>query len=326
MQMKWAKKQRKFFDYETKNKMRRKTITITALAAGIALVAFFWNDIKGAANSVTPADREEKMIAGSKPDKASEAAAPGVSIKNKWEMPAVLAEISGVSHIANDQFACVQDELGKIFIYNTQTSAIEKEIPFAAPGDYEGLAVVDETAWVLRADGSLFEISDFKNKPVVKEYNTHLTAKQNPEGLCYDKNNNRLLVAIKDEEPGNPDYKGIYSFDVVAKRMPEQPVFKIDMTDDVFGKSGSKKKKGGDIKPSAIAVHPATGDIYITDGPKAKLLVLNKEGSIKKLYQLNGKEFAQPEGITFKTTGELYISNEGSKQSGNILHVVIGEE
>src|SRR5688572_19214995 len=147
IQMKWAKKQRKFFDYETKNKMRTKTITITALAAGIALVAFFWSDIKGAADSFTPGNKKEGMVAGSKQDKTTKVASPDVSIKNKWVMPAVLAEISGLSHITGDQFATVQDEEGKIFIYNTQTSTIEKEIPFAGVGDYEGLAIVNETAW-----------------------------------------------------------------------------------------------------------------------------------------------------------------------------------
>ncbi len=324
MQMKWAKKQRKFFDYETKNKMRTKTITITALAAGIVLVAFFWSDIKGAAGSYTTGNKKEGMVAGkNKEDKSTEAASPGITIKSTWEMPEVLKEISALSHINGDQFATVQDEAGKIFIYNTQRSALEKEIPFAAPGDYEGLAIVDETAWVLRADGRLFEVTDFNGKPVVKEYKTHLTAEQNAEGLCYDKDNNRLLVAIKDDEPGKPGYKGIYSFDLATKQMPAQPVFKIDMTDDAFSNTGGKKKKGGGIKPSAIAVHPTTGDLYITDGPKAKLLVMTKNGSIKNLYQLDGKEFAQPEGITFTPAGEMYISNEGSKQPGNILHVAI---
>ncbi len=326
IQMKWAKKQRKFFDYETKNKERMKTIKITALIAGIALVIFFWNDIKGAAGSFASDSKKEKTKSASKIDKVEEPVSAGISIKNKWELPKILAEISGLSHIANDQFACVQDELGKIFIYNTQTSAIEKEIPFGDPGDYEGLTIVGETAWVLRADGRLFEVSDFKNKPVVKEYSTHLTAEQNAEGLCYDKNNDRLLVAIKDEEPGNTGYKGIYAFDLNTKKMPAEPVYKINLEDEAFGKVQGKKKKAGGIKPSAIAVHPVTREIYITDGPKAKLLVLDKNGSIKKLYQLDGSEFAQPEGITFKTTGELYISNEGSKQPGNIINVAISEE
>lgn len=52
------------------------------------------------------------------------------------------------------------------------------------------------------------------------------------------------------------------------------------------------------------------------------LLIMDYSGTIKKLYQL-GKDFAQPKGITFSPQGEIFISNEGTKQSGNILKVEI---
>jgi hypothetical protein len=164
------------------------------------------------------------------------------------------------------RFACVQDELGKIFIYNATSSSVEKEISFGVPGDYEELAVVGETIWVLRADGKLFEVSNMNAaKPSVKEYSTQLTTKQDPEGLCYDKKNNRLLIAIKGAEPGTENYKGIYAFDLDSKKMDQQPVFKIDLQNKVFG-NGSDKKKRNTINPSGISIHPVSGDMYIIDG------------------------------------------------------------
>ena len=72
--------------------------------------------------------------------------------------------------------------------------------------------------------------------------------------------------------------------------------------------------------PSAIGIHPLTNEIFITDGPKANLLIMDEAGMIKKLVQL-GKDFSQPEGITFGPQGEIFISNEGSKLPGNILQV-----
>ena len=93
-------------------------------------------------------------------------------------MPKDLTEISGLSYLDEQRFVCVQDELGKIFIYNIGSSSVEKEIPFGGVGDYEGLAVVDKTVWVLRADGKLFEVSNLDAaKPAVKEYSTHLNYK-----------------------------------------------------------------------------------------------------------------------------------------------------
>lgn len=326
MQMRWAKKQRKYFDYKTQNQRRMKTFSIIALVAVVAMVAFFWTDIRGTVSSFSGDSNKEKTAAVNTSEEKDEPASMGISIKERWDMPAALKEISGLSYIDAGRFACVQDELGKIYIYNTQKSAVEKEIPFAGAGDYEGLTIVNETAWVVRADGKLFEVKNYNTQPSVEEYKTHLTVDQNVEGLCYDKNNNRLLLAIKDEERGDPGYKGIYGFDLATKKMPVEPAYKIDLTDALFVKSGKKKKKGGGgIKPSAIAVHPVSGDIYITDGPKAKLLVLDKNGKTKNFYQLDGKEFAQPEGITFNGEGELFISNEGSKMPGNILKLEISK-
>jgi len=246
-----------------------------------------------------------------------------ITIVKKWDMPKDLTEISGLSYIDGQKFACVQDELGKIFIYNAASSSVEKEISFGAAGDYEGLAVVGETFWVLRADGKLFEVSNVNAaKPSVNEYGTHLILKQDPEGLCYDKKNNRLLIVIKGAEPGSEDYKGIYPFDLNSKKMDQQPVFKIDLQNKVFA-NGSDKKKKNTINPSDISIHPVSGDMYIIDGRNPQLLITDAAGNIRKLYGLNSKEFAQPEGITFNPAGDLFIANEGTKQPGNIVQVKI---
>ena len=246
-----------------------------------------------------------------------------ITIVKKWNMPKDLTEISGISYIDGQRFACVQDELGKIFIYNATLSSVEKEISFGVPGDYEELAMVGETIWVLRADGKLFEVSNMNAaKPSVKEYSTQLTTKQDPEGLCYDKKNNRLLIAIKGAEPGTENYKGIYAFDLDSKKMDQQPVFKIDLQNKVFG-NGSDKKKRNTINPSGISIHPVSGDMYIIDGRNPQLLITDAGGNIKNLYRLNSNEFAQPEGITFNSAGDLFIANEGTKQPGNIVQVKI---
>jgi len=246
-----------------------------------------------------------------------------ITIVKKWDMPKELTEISGLSWIDGQRFACVQDELGKIFIYNGASSSVEKEISFGAAGDYEGLAVIGEAVWVLRADGKLFEVDNMNAaKPSVIEYATHLTVKQDPESLCYDKKNNRLLIVIKGDEPGTENYKGIYAFDLHSKKMDQQPVFKIDLQHKVFADRPDKKKKST-INPSDISIHPVSGDMYVTDGHNQQLLITDTDGNIKKLYGLNSKEFAQPEGITFNSAGDLFIANEGTKQPGNILQVKI---
>jgi uncharacterized protein YjiK len=275
----------------------------------------FWKDIsglvKGSKATATETFRSEGKAAAKEPSQ-------GIRVAEKWEMPTALKEISGIAYLDKERFACVQDEQGVIYIYNRNTNAVEKEIPFAGAGDFEDIAVVEQTAWVVRADGTLFEVDMTSSKPAGKPYSTPLTVAHNIEGLAYDKAHNRLLVAIKDEEPNGADYKGIYSFDLATKKLATEPVHRIDTKHEVFASEKGKKTKA--IKPAAIGIHPATGDLYITDGPKARLLIMDRSGQVKDLLKL-GKDFEQPEGLSFSPEGELFISNEGNKQPGNILQV-----
>ncbi|MDQ3290507.1 MAG: SdiA-regulated domain-containing protein, partial [Bacteroidota bacterium] len=131
---------------------------------------------------------------GKKKKDKKAAVSSGVQILEKWDMPAVLKEVSGIAYLGPNRFACVQDEAGTVFIYNTANSKIEKEIPFGGSGDYEGITVTGKSAYVVSSNGTLYEIEDLEqDKPKVKTYSTSLTAEQNVEGLCYDKKGNRLL-------------------------------------------------------------------------------------------------------------------------------------
>ncbi|HYH16158.1 MAG TPA: hypothetical protein VD794_13105, partial [Flavisolibacter sp.] len=213
-------------------------------------VIFFWEDLQavfGNDNKLTLAStsinqakddkdkKDKKKKDKDKNDEEALVASDEIRIVQKWELPSELTEISGIAYLENNQFACVQDELGQIFIYNTATKKVDKVIPFGEAGDYEGIAVAGNTAYVMRADGKLFEATNFlEGKPSVKQYATPLTAKQDVEGLAYDKKNNRLLIAIKGNEPNTKDYKGIYAFDLKAKQMAADPVYKVDLTDAIW--------------------------------------------------------------------------------------------
>jgi uncharacterized protein YjiK len=297
----------------------------------VALPLVFWGNIHAA---LKPANRVQAQRTenneddkGAKKDRknkeiGTEIISPEVKVVRQWNLPAILTEISGLEYIDKNRFACIQDELGIIFIYDVNQSRIVKEIPFAGAGDYEGIAIDGTTAFIVRSDGLLYEVNHYEAvKPVVKEYKTHLT-NHNVEGLCYDKKNNRLLMAIKDKEPDHEDYKGIYAFDLASKKMATTPVLKIDLTDIVF-KNITEKRAKNIIQPSEIEINPVSGDIYITEGVHPKLLVLGADGSTKKLYQMSSSAFQQAEGITFTPEGELYISNEGKQGTANILKVEI---
>ncbi len=248
-----------------------------------------------------------------------------VTVDQRWELPQNLVEISGMAQYGS-YFACVQDEDGTIFMFNPNTGKVDREIPFGPFGDYEGIAIVGDTAWVLRSDGSLFELPQFaRAMTAIVEHETPLSAKNNCEGLVYDKQNNRLLVSVKDKDPaGGSDSKGIYAFDLRLKKMRMDPVYRIGAVPETEepGKK-SKDKKGKTVHPSEIALQPKTGELYVLNGPEATLLVLDKGGAVVQEYALDKKDFSQAEGLIITPEGTVYISNEGGKGKATILKVTL---
>lgn len=241
-------------------------------------------------------------------------------VLQKWELPDELEEISGMVFIDDQTIACIQDEKGIIFLYSLKDNQIEEEIEFGDNGDYEGLALNGETAYVLRSDGTIFEVANYLHDKKVTKYETSLTARQNIEGLCLDKNNNRLLLAVKSQGKEDRQHKGVYTFDLASKQLNPRPFFNIDMKDPIFEdvKTNQLIKK---IRPSEIGVNPGTGELYIIDGEQPKILITTPEGKSKQLYLLDKKKFPQPEGLTFSPSGRLYISNEGHGEPATILMV-----
>lgn len=243
-------------------------------------------------------------------------ASTDINIRQKWELPPILLEVSGIAWMDAQRFACVQDEAGTIFIYNTADRKIEKEIAFTGPGDFEGISLNGNTAFVVRSDGRIFEV-DMSSKQT-KEYPSGLTLDNNVETMFFDKANNRLLLAGKEPDQDKA-FKNIYAFNLAINSMEKTPIMRIDLGNPVFD-AGSKSKKKKNLMPSAIAIHPVSKDVYMLDGPKSRLVVLKNDAEVKNVYKL-GSEFYKPEGISFSPTGDLYISNEGKKIPANIIQL-----
>lgn len=242
-----------------------------------------------------------------------------VTILNTWNLPKILEEVSGIAYMGNQKIAAIQDEKGSIFIYNLKTSTLEKEIPFGKDGDYEGITLVETTAYVLKSDGEISRVEQFMESDTqTTVYESPFKGSYNFEGLGYDKNNNRLLIALK--ENGEKEYRPVYAFDLTTNTFLKDPVFKLHFDDPVLTASGKKKKK---IKlyPSEINIHPTTGKLFILEGVNPKLLILDATGNMETLHLFHKKQFPQAEGITFGDNGEMYVSNEGRGGKATILQI-----
>lgn len=257
----------------------------------------------------------------------------------KYKLPSFLEEISGLSYYGKGKIACVQDEKAHIYILNLEQEKIVKKYEFGGDADYEDIAVVGKTAYVLRNNGHIYRIKNFNKKDrKVKKFNTPLKERNDTEGMAYDPLSNALLIGCKgspsiEKENLYEGYKAIYKFDLEKEELIRSPHFLIDLERidsyidrSVFSRLSIKVAKSlrlieseTSFQPSGIAVHPLYAEIYIISSVGKLLIVLNRRGKVLDVKELDPKIFRQPEGICFSPTGDMFISNEGQGGKGYIL-------
>ncbi len=243
-------------------------------------------------------------------------------------MPYILHEVSGITCIDTSTLACIQDENGILFFYNIIRKEITRQVAFYANGDYEGIAMAGDTIYVLRSDGVIYEIKDFISDDfTVTQFKTEIPSKDN-EGLCYDGESDRLLIACKDNTGKgdlSKDNRYIFGFDLISKSLKTDPVFTFDIDGlKEFAKTNNidlplkSSKKGLAVEPdlkfraSGIAIHPITGRLFLLSAEDHLLFIFDTSGSVQQMISLNRVMFNQPEGITFLENGDMFISNEGA--------------
>jgi uncharacterized protein YjiK len=247
-------------------------------------------------------------------------------------LPGILHEISGITEIDNSAIACIQDENGILVVYDLSKNSIREYFTFHGNGDYEGIARAGNKIFVLRSDGILYEIPDYKSAGFTSiSYKTEIPAKDN-EGLCYYKKNNMLLIGPKSNIEGKKiNKRAIYGFSLETKRLLNEPVVKFDLeaikeyaTENKLDLPVTYKKKEKsepkiELRTSAIGIHPVTNKLFLISGVEQIFFVFNLDGNLEYMEKLDPKLFNQPEGIAFLNNGDMLISNEGGPGSATLL-------
>lgn len=247
-------------------------------------------------------------------------------------LPGILHEISGITEIDNSTIASIQDENGVLVFYDLSKSRIKNQYIFHNDGDYEGIARTVNTIFVLRSDGILYEIPDYRtNEFAGNKYKTEIPAKDN-EGLCYYKNRNMLLIGPKSEIEGKKKSKrAIYGFSLETKKLLEKPVIKFDLEEikdyatkhklnlPVTKNKNEKSEPNIELRTSDICIHPITNKLFLISGVEQILFVFDLTGALEYMEKLDPELFNQPEGITFLNNGDMLISNEGGPGKATLL-------
>ena len=249
----------------------------------------------------------------------------------KLVLPESLREISGLGFdAANNALITVQDEDGIVFLLDKSTGDILSTVKFHKDGDYEGVEEVNGKWFVINSSGSVFKIQNpGAADQTVEKFNDYLDGESDVEGLGYDPISHGLLLSCKNETHLKTA-KCIYRFDLKKLKLDEEPYLAVRLQSiHAFLEKNPPIRRLAKVKsffddddldfsPSAIAVHPDNGHLYMTSSAGKMVLIMDKQGDIIHIEKLEKEIHEQPEGLCFDPEGNLYISNEGRSGKGVI--------
>ena len=230
-------------------------------------------------------------------------------------LPDDLEEISGLAVGPGGALLAVQDEDGLLFEIDPSTGAIVGRRPFYDEGDYEGVEAVGDDVWVVESDGDLYRLAP--GADVAERTETGLGRRSDVEGLGLDPATGHLLLACKEHPGGDLDggrdgVRAIWAFDPATGTLGDEPAYVLPRAElDATGPPY--------FKPSAVAVHPTSGDLYVLSSVRKALVVVSSDGTLRAAIALPPRLYPQPEGIAFGADGTLTISNEGAGGSATLL-------
>lgn len=231
-----------------------------------------------------------------------------------------LEEISGLEWVGDDQLWAIEDESSIIYRIDPETGKILKKRKFAKNKDIEDLLVIDNVAWVLQSNGTLYRVeSPLQKYAETVTYEFPIKEKRDMEAIVASQNEPYLYVFCKVcKWDIGPQQASIFRFNlntlqydpeasIQLKRATIQPLLNNPSAEPL------------DIQPSAAAFHPIEKKLYVISSSGKWLLILDSDFKPEEVHELDPVLFKQPEGITFDPAGNLYISNEAQDGRPNLL-------
>lgn len=231
-----------------------------------------------------------------------------------------IKEISGVvwdTH--NNRFVAHNDEKPIIFFLDRDTKSVIGEYKFSEEkGDYEDIAMVNKDIYVLRSDGMLYRIVTDSTTGRQSSFDMGkigLSGNADFETLYYDAERKALIMICKNCAGDDKKTVSAYAYYPDSIGFDTKPIYTIDAAKikELSPRSTSK------FQPSAARMHPVLKKLFILSSASNQLVIADTSGGVESVFMLARKLFSQPEGITFKSNGDMYISNEGVGNKATLL-------
>ena len=234
-----------------------------------------------------------------------------------------LKEISGLAWDRDrDEFLAHYDESGKLFLLDRETKAIKpgREYSFGAKGDYEDIAIYKGVPYVLRSDGMITKIIRDSAGGIrgVEAGKIGISGTNDFETMYADTSRKALIIICKNCAMDDKKSVSAFAFYPDSTGFDVNPVYTIDAA-EVEKLSPHKTSK---LQPSAAGIHPILKKLFIISSAANLLVIADLNGKVESVFELGKKMFPQPEGLTFKSNGDMYISNEGVTARSTILRFV----
>lgn len=217
-----------------------------------------------------------------------------------------------------DEFIVHNDEKGTIFYLDKNNAGIVKDFQFStSKGDYEDIAIANDNIYVLRSDGMLYRIVA-DSSGGLKSFDLgkiELSGGVDFEALYYDAERNALIMICKNCGSDDKKLVSAYAYYPDSIGFVNKPVFSID----VAKVKSLSPRETSRFQPSAARIHPVLKKLFILSSASNQLVIADTDGNVEGVYMLAKKLFPQAEGLTFKTNGEMFISNEALSSRATLL-------
>lgn len=234
--------------------------------------------------------------------------------QQQWYLPPRLQEVSALAMTADQRLLAIDDELAVIYELDWQEGGLVKAFALGDPavrGDFEGLAVVNDTVYLMQSDGDIYvapEGQDGERVDFVR-YKSKVGDECEFEGLATDIRRNRLLLLCKGlHKKADIEVLSIYPWLLDEHKVDQSARIALPVHDI------SAALRTRRLHPSGLAVDPATGHLLIVAARERALIELTAVGEFVAARRLPlAMRHPQAEGIEVAASGRIIIADEGGK-------------
>lgn len=237
-------------------------------------------------------------------------------------LPSGLLPFSDMTILDSSHVLALQGARKSLVMYNMDLNEFSAMQPLGMNGAIQDIVAVDSLIYLFD-DAMKVYVSSFP----FDSSKTTLVSEQELDwesaAVCHHPLTHRLFVAPYIESEEESSLRSIYAYNLNKNYFSQSPLFSFDVevVESFANENGIKISSfkvsqlmdtilGLTLKPSSIAVHPKTNEVYLLSTDDRALVVFNQFGEIQNFAVLDPVHFPSPRGMSFAKNGDLLISND----------------